>query len=330
MASITKTAKGYRAQVYVKGNRDSKVFRTKREADSWGASRETELRNGEKLKPSEKHTLKQALERYSEEVSPTKRGGVWEQQRIKAFIRDEVLDAGRMIGTVTPDHLGAWRDARLKVTSPGTVIRECSLVSSILGVARQEWRWITENPMRDVRKPRSPDHRTTVIKASQIRMILRALQYDREKVRSVTQAVAVCFIVALRTGMRAGELTGLKWVNVRPDYVILPITKTKPRDVPLTKKAARAIQKMKGFDPDLVFGIKSETLDALFRRARARAELEGFTFHDARHTAATWLSPRMDILDLCKMFGWTNPQQAMTYYNPTASQIAARIKLKAQ
>ena len=127
--------------------------------------------------------------------------------------------------------------------------------------------------------------------------------------------------------MRAGELTGLTWLNVKKDYVILPITKTKPREVPLTKKAIRLIQKMKGFDPDLVFGLKSPTLDALFRRARIRAGLEGFTFHDARHTAATWLAPRMDVLDLCKMFGWTNPAQAMTYYNPTASQIAARIKI---
>ena len=36
MASITKTAKGYRAQVYVKGSRDSQTFRTKREAEILG------------------------------------------------------------------------------------------------------------------------------------------------------------------------------------------------------------------------------------------------------------------------------------------------------
>ncbi len=38
MASITKTAKGYRAQVYVRGVRDSKSFRTKREAEAWAAA----------------------------------------------------------------------------------------------------------------------------------------------------------------------------------------------------------------------------------------------------------------------------------------------------
>ena len=325
MSSVTKTKTGYRAQVYVKGVRDSQVFRTKREAESWGAARETELRTENKKPIGTKYTLKAALERYALEISPTKRGNKWEQVRIKAFIRDENLSASRLLGNFTPDELGKWRDARLAATSPGTVIRECSLLGGVFEVARREWRWIAENPMRDVRKPKSPEHRTTVITSSQIRKMLRALQYGGQ-VRSITQSVAVCFLLALRTGMRAGELTGLNWDCVRSDYVILPITKTKPRDVPITKKAARLLEKMKGFDSTSVFALKKETLDALFRRARVRAGLEGFTFHDSRHTAATWLAPRMDILDLCKMFGWANPAQAMTYYNPSASQIAARIR----
>jgi len=44
MASTKPHSGGYRAQVYVKGERDSKTFRTKREADAWGAARETEMR----------------------------------------------------------------------------------------------------------------------------------------------------------------------------------------------------------------------------------------------------------------------------------------------
>ena len=325
MPSILKTEKGYRAQVYVKGVRESKTFRTRREAAAWAGSREDELKGLSGKSKSETKTLADAIDRYMTEVSPLKRGHKWELVRFNAFLRDETLQASRPLSKITPDELGIWRDVRLKKTSAGTVIRECSLLGAVLQTAKQEWRWISENPMRDVRKPRSPDHRTTVITPSQIRQMLRALQYHGS-VRSITQSVAVCFLVALRTGMRAGELTGLTWDCVRPDYVILPITKTKPRDVPITKKAARLIEKMQGFDSVSVFSLKKETLDALFRRARARAGLDGFTFHDSRHTAATWLAPRMDILDLCKMFGWSNPAQAMTYYNPTASQIAARIK----
>lgn len=40
------------------------------------------------------------------------------------------------------------------------------------------------------------------------------------------------------------------------------------------------------------------------------------------------LARKLDVLDLCKMFGWANPKQAMVYYNPTASQIAARLGRK--
>lgn len=327
MASITKTSLGYRAQVYVKGTRDSQTFRTKREAESWAASRETELRNGEKLPTKEKYSLTDALERYSKEISPTKRGSRWEQIRILAFIAHPVLDSKRTIGTFTPDVLGKWRDDRLIHVSKATVLREISLLSAVFEKARQEWRWIKENPVHDMTKPSKADHREVTIKPWQIKAVLRALGYSTKKVETISQSVAVCFLVALRTGMRATEITSLTWANVKKDYVILPVTKTKPRHVPLTPKAYRVILKMKGTHKENVFVLSPGTRDALFRRARIDAGLSGFTFHDARHTAATWLAPRMDILDLCKMFGWSNPAQAMVYYNPTASQIAARIKL---
>lgn len=43
MASIRQTARGYRAEVYVRGVRDSGSFRTRREAAAWAAAREVEL-----------------------------------------------------------------------------------------------------------------------------------------------------------------------------------------------------------------------------------------------------------------------------------------------
>ncbi len=74
-----------------------------------------------------------------------------------------------------------------------------------------------------------------------------------------------------------------------------------------------------------MFGINAASLDVLFRRYRERAELSGFTFHDSRHTAATMIAKKIDVLDLCKMFGWTDPKMAMVYYNPHGSSIAAKL-----
>jgi hypothetical protein len=82
---------------------------------------------------------------------------------------------------------------------------------------------------------------------------------------------------------------------------------------------------MKGWDAVSVLGIKSQTLDALFRRARDRAGLAGFTFHDSRRNAATSISRRVDPLMLCRIFGWKKADQALTYYAPSASLIAGRL-----
>lgn len=326
MASIQKTASGYRAQVYSQGQRDSKVFRTRREAEAWGAAREVELRAQAAAPVGARYTLAQAIDRYIEEVMPQKRGARREAIALQAIQRRPSFPSGEKMGNLTPAMFAAWRDDRLRQVAAGTVIREFGMLSSILEVARREWGWLDSNPLRDVRKPRAPDHREVLISRQQVRAMLASMGYrPRGPVRTVSQAVAVCFLMALRSGMRAGELCGLTWDRVADDHCVLPVTKTTPRDVPFTAKAVRLVEKMRGFDPDLVFGIKAASLDAIFRKHRDRAGLTGFTFHDSRHTAATWLARRLDLLDLCRMFGWSNPKQALAYYNPSASSIAALL-----
>lgn len=325
MASVKQYRDHWRAQVYVLGVRDSKCLRTKREAESWAAARETEIRR-EKNKPAaEKITVGGVLRRYALEVSPTKRGAIWERIRLNALERMEYFPADILIGSVTTTHFAEWRDKRSKEVAPGTVRREISLLSSVLETARKEWRLIDANPLSDIKKPRQPEHRDVVLGRWQIRNLLKALDWQSGPCKSTKQAVGRALLLALRTGMRAGELCGLSWANVKEDYCILPVTKTKPRNVPLAPKARSIVERMRGWDRHLVFGVKSQTLDATFRKAKAAAGIDGVTFHDSRHTAATWLAQKIDVLDLCKMFGWSNPNMAMVYYNPTASDIAKRL-----
>jgi hypothetical protein len=152
MASVGKYRDGYRAQVFVKGQRDSKTFRTKREASSWAAIREVELRE-ESAKPvAEKKTLLDAMRRYARDESPKKRGARWERIRLAAF--ESILPAHLSLAEVTPEMLAKWRDDRLKVVKPGSVIRDIGLLSAVLDIARREWKWIEVNPLSDVRRPR--------------------------------------------------------------------------------------------------------------------------------------------------------------------------------
>lgn len=328
MASFKQHAKGWRAFICINYQRESAMFRTKREAEIWASRRETEIRSGANLTASEKYTLAQAIERYRDEVSPTKRGHNWEFLRLNAFLRDKVLPINKPLTHCTSDAIGKYRDSRLKVVAKSTVLRELGLLSSMLEEARREWKWIELNPVKDVRKPRAPDHRNVIITKSQIKQVLKHLDYTKDMpVRSISCACGFAFLFALRTGMRAGEICGLTWANVKDDYCILPVTKTTPRNVPLSKKSKLILERMKGFDKDYVFGIKANTLDAMFRRARNRAKLEGFTFHDARHTAATWMvnSGKVNVLELCLIFGWSSTSMALTYYNPRVSDLSKKL-----
>jgi integrase len=326
MASIRKHGTGWRSQVFCRGVRDSQVFRTKREAESWAAARETAIR-ALASNPGN-HTMADALARYAAEVSPGKRGARWELVRLAYFPRQAEFPASLRLADIDARHLSAWRDARLREVSAGAVLREFALLSSVFEVARREWRWIDRNPLADVRRPRAPDHRSVLITWRQIRAMLRELDHCSGPCRSARQAVARAFLLALRSGMRAGELCGLTWDRVHADYVELPVTKTTPRDVPLSPAARRVIESMRGWDSVSVFGMAPQSLDMLFRRARLSAGMNGFTFHDSRHVAATMLSRRLDVLTLCKVFGWRNTSQALTYYNPSAADIAVRISAR--
>jgi len=322
MASIYPTSTGFRAQVFVSGKRKTKVFRTKREASAWAAAMETELRTV--AEKGEQHSLGDAIRRYLKDVSPTHKGERWERIRLGRVL--EELPSDRPMRSISPGDITAWRDRRSKEVAPGTVLRELKLLGSLFETARRDWGWVDTNPCSTVRKPRSPDHRTRTITRGEIRAMLEVMGYrPGARVKSVSQAAAIAFLVALRTGMRAGELMGLTWDRVHPRFCRLTATKTTPRDVPLSRKASALLERMRGWDDVFVFGMGVSTLDALFRRYRQRAGLSGFTFHDSRHTAATWAARKLDVLDLCKAFGWSNPKMAMIYYNPSASDIAGRL-----
>lgn len=334
MAAPKKTPSGrWWIQIEVAGQRASRTCDTKAEALAWAALRSTELRSLRNGTAGRFKTLRDALRRYGEEVSPSKKGARWELVRLAAFEKPEHAALGimRKLDDFMPADIAAWRDSRLALVSRGTVLRDLTLLGAVFECARREWGWVQSNPVRQVRKPAEPDHRERIISGPEVRAMLRQLGWPARQagggrcVRSMSESVAVCFALALATGMRAGELCGLRWADVRADHAQITDGKTGRRVVPLTPAARRLVDMLQGFDADLVFGLKVQTLDAFFRRARDRAGLSGFTFHDSRHTAATRLAQRLHVLDLCKVFGWKQATRALTYYNPKPGDLARRM-----
>lgn len=340
MASFRKRGGAWRAEVAKQGIRKSCTFDTKAEAVAWALQIESEIETRKSGRVANK-TFGQLLERYRNEVSTTKRGERWERLRIDRIVtgREEVKPdpiAAVPLRDLDASHFAAWRDRRLRQVTPASVRREWNLLSAALNIAVNEWRWLPENPMKTVKRPPPAEARDRRITEDETERLLFALGYDYNAPPATqTARVGAAFLFAIETGMRAGEIVALRHGEVFKDSRYLTITgreigagKTAAarRDVPLSTEALRILDQLEKIGGDPVFGITSTTvLDALFRKAKARALIEDLHFHDTRHEAITRLAKRLDVLELARAVGHRDLRQLMTYYNETAAQLAEKL-----
>lgn len=333
MASISPHKDGWRAQVYVKGERDSQVFRTQREAKTWAAAREIELRRKQSTPAAEQHTVRDMLERYGREISPKKEGARAELLRINAFLRDFQKLADLTLAEFRTPHLGEWRDARLNVdkVSPASVLRDINWLRNAFLTAKKEWHWLDHNPFDGFRSPAEPPPRNRRVYPGEIKRICRDLNYRTGVPPTTkTQEVALAFLVGLRTAMRAGEILSLGKTTLDMKRRVASVPHQmqyltgRPRDIPLTRQALRLLKVVE--DRDQCFTVKAASLDALFRKTTTRLRIEDLHFHDSRAEALTRLSRRVDVMTLAKISGHKDLRILQeTYYRESAEDIAARL-----
>jgi integrase len=313
--------------------RESAYFDTQREANEWYTRRRAELMTRKKGVTNVKHTLGEALRRYAKEVAPTHKGARWEKVRLATFEAHPAMPITLALKDITPAHITRWKDARLKVVGAGSVRRELSLLGSVFASCIKDWYWLDSSPLGAVRRPTAPPAVHRVMSKKEIKGMLRSLGYRWGKEPTgMKQLAAYAMLIALRTGMRAGEITGLTWQRHHGTWVTLAETKNgSSRDVPLSIKARRLFKHLAGIDDELVVPISSASLDVLFRKARADAGLSGFTFHTTRHTSATWIGRtvgqpgRLSFVEFCATFGWRDPKNAFIYVNPSAADLSSKI-----
>lgn len=321
MASITKHGRGYRAQVYVDGVRRSKVLPSKKAAQDWAARTEYEIRHSGEIQSAK--PLRDLFHRYANEVSPTKRGERWEGIRLAKLGRDKIGDIA--IRDLCAADLADWRDRRLQEVGPASVLREMSLIGAVLSVARLEWGLLSGNPMEGVRKPTKPAARDRLPTSDEIE---RLRHVAGEDLQFATARAFHAFMFAGETAMRAGEIIGLTWdrLDLEKRVAHLPMTKNgTKRDVPLSTTAVEMLEMLREHDFVNVFGLTSQQLDALWRKIRGKAGVEGLTFHDSRAWATGRLAKKVDVLTLAKITGHRNINMLMIYYRETAEEIAARL-----
>lgn len=317
MATIRKRGKKYRVELYRNGKRESATFATKAEASTWALSRDAEL-SGKSL-PNK--TLSEAFTKYADAISPEHRGERWELLRLKALSRFDM--AGKQVAKIGADDIIDWRDARLKSVSKATVLREMNLLRSVFEACRKEWRWIRENPMKDVTRPRQPPSRKRRVSQDEIDALV-SLSGLKEIPQTQTQMAVLAFLFAIETAMRSGEILGLSWADVHPRHVVLPKTKNgDSREVPLSPKARSIIDALRGNEKP--FDIANGTRDALFRKLVKQAGIANLTFHDSRAEAIYRLSKKLGIMDLARVIGHRDLKSLMIYYNESADALADRL-----
>jgi integrase len=145
-------------------------------------------------------------------------------------------------------------------------------------------------------------------------------------------------LLALNTGMRRGELFHLKWRDV--DLVTLGVTvrgagakSGRTRHIPLNTEAHDVITRWQPeqVDPDgLVFpgddGDPLVTLKTAWLAVAKVAKLNGFRFHDLRHTFASKLvQAGVDLASVRALLGHSDFALTLRYAHLAAENLTAAV-----
>lgn len=302
MATFERRGDKIRVSVCVNRIRRSKTFTSKSAARVWAAEQESDI-SGYEIPDK---TVSDLLDRYVNQVSKDKKGHRWESIRIEAIKRTRI--ARVRLKDLSATHASEWRDERLQSVSSSTVLREKTILSHAFQLAVDEWGWLKKNPFHKLRMPKENPPRSRIASDQEIELLVNSVATEIQK------EVVRMALFSLETGMRAGEIAGLK--KVIGNIAFLPDTKNgEPREVPLSLKALEIWD-------NRTFSLTPRQLDANWRKFVKSCGIQDLHFHDLRATAATRLSKKLTPFQLAKMFGWKDINQAMTYYRETADDLA--------
>ena len=141
-------------------------------------------------------------------------------------------------------------------------------------------------------------------------------------------------MVALTTGMRRGEILGLKWDSMRLEnrLIILPVTKNNTvRVLPINDTLYRILSEM-AREASYVFGNGNGgdigDIKHSFTSACRKAGITDFRFHDLRHTYASHLAMRgVHIRPLQELLGHKTLAMTQRYSHLAPEQLQNAVKL---
>lgn len=322
----------------------SKTFFAKTDAEAWARDVENKMDRGVFVDRAEAEstTLKQALERYEEEVSKKKDGYPQEKVRINTWKADD-LSCKTLAGLRSAD-LATWRDKRLKAVSSSTVAKDLAIISNLYTVANKDWGIEIANPCAKIKIKQEDNSRERRLENDEETKILKELEPLKFRGQTRSALMIPLVMLALETCARQSELLGLSWADIYFEKNLIRIrgkdranglsrtkNRSKWRDIPMSPVAKKVLEELKVLNnkrdvsSNKVLPISAQVAKQAWSAAIKRAGIKNLTFHDLRHEAISRIAGRLQLQELMKITGHSSSRQLARYYHPRIEDLAAKL-----
>ena len=215
-----------------------------------------------------------------------KRSYSWDQRSVKLLLPHF---GDRLLKDITPATVESYKQKRLAdtnykrtTTKPATVNRELACLKTIFSKGVKNGK-AEHNPTQGVKLLKENNIRDRVLSLEEYdNLLTHCLPYLKPLVK-----------LAYHTGMRLGEILGLTWgkVDLKEGFIILAPEDCKTNEGRIVPLAGELMEMFKAMPRGLpgvpVFlrnGKPITSIREAFQAARRGANLDGFNFHDLRHT----------------------------------------------
>jgi len=252
------------------------------------------------------------------------------------YQRDQSLAAHltQAFGTVLvqqlrPAQIAAYKASRRAAgAAPKTVNDELGLLGHAYKLALLEWEWVSENPVLKVKKEK--------LRSKPGRWLT---PHEEERLLAASPLwLREIITFALETGLRQSEILRLAWPQVDLARRTLMIVEQKNGEqdtlplnataVEVLKSRARSIQTTHVFFNHAGQPWDARNLLRAFYTARRKAGIQGFRFHDLRHTFASRLvQDGVDLYAVQRLGRWKSVKMVQHYGHHYPESLRAAVEV---
>ena len=321
-----------------------KTFTTKAHAEVWVRQVEGEMDRGVFVSRAEAEntTLAEALTRYAQEITPTKKPSTAKRERDRIKNLTELTLARRPLAAIRGADVAAFIRTRQSEGLGSNAIRlDLALLSHLFNTARTAWGMESlSNPVDLVKgqRPKLPAGRDRrLVGDEETRLLAAARAYDQVAPPGAGNTEAL-ITWAIETAMRRGEMAAMRWEHLdrTTRTLLIPDTKTGvSRTIPLSPAALKAVDRPFGLQRELspktrglVWNRSPDAISRAFMEICKAAGIRGLTFHDLRHEATSRLFEKhgFSALEAAAVTGHKTMQMLKRYTHLRAEDLAKRMR----